>query len=156
MTKVRHSAKIATSPTFEKIKGPRIGIDPLTGEEFEYGIDDCTAKFLKGEAEYDPIYCEMLIDHAKKINGTFCSFSNTVGIDRDTLNEWARQHPEFKAAKQRAFEIQSAAWEKVGIRGMVNKIPFFNHGVWIFYMKARFGWSELGPQDQDTGELEFV
>ncbi len=48
--------------------------------------------------KYEPRFCQMLIARCK--NGkSFESFGSEVGVDRDTLYEWAKEHREFSDAK---------------------------------------------------------
>lgn len=44
----------------------------------------------------------------------------------------------------------------LGYKGMTGRIRNFQTGVWIFWMKARFSWNELGPADVEETELEFT
>ncbi len=45
---------------------------------------------------------------------------------------------------------------ELGMKGIQNKIQYFGHSTFIFMMKARYGWREEGPKDQDDDdELEL-
>jgi hypothetical protein len=52
-------------------------------------------------SKYDPAYCEQVV--------TFCAagysitgFAGSIGVDRDTISEWGKVHPEFSVALRRA------------------------------------------------------
>jgi transposase-like protein len=107
-------------------------------------------------SKYQAEFCERLIEHAKNPGGTFRSFACMIGVDEETLLNWARQFPEFAAAKKRAKAIQESVMYGIGIKGMQGKILGFAPGAWIFAMKARHGWSENGPNEpDDESNLEF-
>lgn len=128
-----------------KAKPP--SIDPLTGLAFN-----------GRPTAYDPKYCDMLLKHARKAitgGGSFESFALTIGVHPDTLDNWARTYEAFGAAKKFAKIIQQTELEKMGLKGMQGKGGKFAPAVWIFWMKARFGWSESGPREQEDGDLEF-
>ncbi len=54
-----------------------------------------------------------------------------------------------------AKDIQQAYWEEVGRLGMTGNYPSFHQASHIFYMKARFGYSDSGPSEQEDDDLEF-
>jgi len=90
------------------------------------------------------------------MNGTFTAFACHLGVAVDTLNEWARVHKDFSVAKKIAKQNQEKVWFELGTKGVQNKIPFFGHSTYIFMSKAKFGWNEQGPDEQeDDTDLEF-
>lgn len=107
--------------------------------------------------EYDPKYCGKLIQFSREAAGHFTAFAASIGVHRDTLYSWAKKYPEFADAKKVAREINEQAMFKVGLNGMKG----FNgqgswQSAWIFAMKARYGWREEGPRDQeDDTDFEF-
>jgi hypothetical protein len=104
--------------------------------------------------KYKKEYCELLIEHGKQ-GHTLESFAATIGVDRDTLKEWAKTHPEFSAAKKRYKDFQQLTLEKIGLAGMTGKLQRFNSTAWIFMMKNCCGWrdkKEIEVQESlDTG-----
>ena len=51
-------------------------------------------------------------------------------------------------------------WEKIGMLGMMGKIPNFSASTWIFQMKNRWGWSEklsvdLEGENDENEEIEM-
>ena len=82
------------------------------------------------------------------------SFAAQVDVCDDTLREWEKVHPEFSAAKKKAFVKALAWWENIGMLGMVNRK--LNPALWIFTMKCRFrrfGYlpDSQGGNDDDPG-----
>lgn len=64
---------------------------------------------------YRPEYCRMLINH--NANGrSFESFGAVVGVNRDTLYDWARLHPEFSDAKGQGRAMLIDFWEGAAAR----------------------------------------
>ena len=60
--------------------------------------------------KYDPAYCQRV--------ETFCgdgysltAFAGEIGVDRDTISEWAKVHPEFSVAVKRAKALRARWWE---------------------------------------------
>lgn len=109
----------------------------------------------RGVSKYDPSFPEALIKHSGKLYGTLTRFAAKIGVHVDTLEDWARKYPEFKEAKLVAKTRQEAVMEKLGLKGMIGRHQSFHVAGWIFYMKARFGWNDAGPNDQDDTDLEF-
>lgn len=107
-------------------------------------------------SKYRPEYCDQLIGHMKH-GLSFESFGAVIGVNRDTLYEWARVHQDFSDAKKRGTDETLLFWEKMGMAGMTGKIKGFNSTVWIFSMKNRFGWRDLPPEAPkmaQTSELD--
>lgn len=58
-------------------------------------------------------------------------------VDRDTLYEWSKVHPEFSGALKRAKEYSQAWWEDLGQRG-VTMGKEFNAAAYAKCTSARF------------------
>lgn len=91
--------------------------------------------------KYRPEYCELIIHHMAD-GLSLDAFAAKVGVNIDTIHQWAKVHPEFKEAKKTAFSKNLIYWERMGIEGMTGKVPGFNATVWIFNMKNRFKWRD--------------
>lgn len=113
-------------------------------------------------SKYDPKYCEEIIEYfdiephfetpvtttykdgttkeeIKLIPSdlpTLAGFAVKIGVDRDTLKEWAKQHDEFSAAVKRAKECQENILVTNGIQGIYAQ-PFA-----IFTAKNVIGWKD--------------
>lgn len=102
--------------------------------------------------KFEKKFCAELIEHMRR-GFSFESFASTIGVDVETLNLWARQFPEFRAAKNKGEAAALFWWESVGREavfggektlsdGRVIDYKNFNHAIWIFVMKTRFRWTE--------------
>lgn len=105
--------------------------------------------------KYEPRFCEELIEFARQPGGTFHAFAAELLVARETLYLWAKTHPDFMHAKKVAADIQERVMYEIGLKGMQGKISFFSSPAWIFSMKARHGWTEEGPREQDDSDMEF-
>lgn len=92
-------------------------------------------------SKYNPRYCKVVIDLmseglSKEV------VAAELGISRDTLYEWCRKNPDFSDTIKRGELLSQRYWERIGIDGMLGRIPGFKVAIWIFMMKTRFGWNE--------------
>lgn len=77
---------------------------------------------------------------------TLAGFAKKIGISRDTLNEWTREHPEFSDAIKKSKECQESILTTNALRGDYN--PAFS----IFFAKNNMGWkdrTDLTTNDKD-------
>jgi hypothetical protein len=107
---------------------------------------------------YKPEYCEAIKRYARKPEGHFRAFAAELGVSVETLHEWARVHPEFSEAKRVAKLLNEKAMVALGMKGIKGELRQGAwQNAWSFMMKARFGWREDGPDDQDDdADLEFL
>ncbi len=59
-----------------------------------------------------------------------------LGVDRDTLDNWAATNSDFFGALSLAKAFEQAFWEDLGFSGL--SADRFNSGVWTKSMAARF------------------
>jgi len=103
-------------------------------------------------SKYDPKYCNQALKLMAK------GFSKEVvaaklGINRDTLYEWCKSHPEFSDTIKVGEAKSLLFWEQKGIDGMMGKIKGFRCPVWIFVMKNRFGWRDSVEIEDKTESI---
>lgn len=60
--------------------------------------------------DYRPEYCQSIIDYMS-IGYSFYAFAAEIGVCPDTINEWAKVHPEFSVAKKIANAKRVKWWE---------------------------------------------
>lgn len=85
--------------------------------------------------KYKQEYCDQLIKFMH--NGkSLMQFAKSIGICRQTIDEWGSQHHEFLDAIKQGNAAAEAWWEEK-VQAMV-EVP----SALIFYMKARFGWRD--------------
>lgn len=75
------------------------------------GTDSSTRMPGGRPSAYDPAYGEMLVAHCAQ-GLSIKAFAAVVDVTRDTLYEWARVHPEFASAMDRARSQMQLALEK--------------------------------------------
>lgn len=84
---------------------------------------------------YRPEYCEQVIEWGRQ-GKSRTWMSAHLGIDRYTIDEWAKAHPDFSRALSHAKAFEQALWEDLGFNGL--SADKFNSGVWTRSMAARF------------------
>lgn len=101
------------------------------------------SKSLGRESKYKPEYCELLIKHFEE-GLSFKSFAGVVGVCKQTLFTWVKEHPDFAFAKALGEPRAQLWWEREGQKGLwIEKGgPTFNTTAWIFNMKNRFAWKD--------------
>lgn len=86
--------------------------------------------------KYRPEFCASVIEMGKT-GWSKAEMAAELGISRETLYAWEREHPEFSDALKRAHVLAQAWWEARGRAGMMAGKKF-NAAAWIFTMKNRF------------------
>lgn len=84
---------------------------------------------------YDAEFCEIVLELGAQ-GKSKAQIAARLGINRDTLNEWTKIHPEFSVAVKNAQELALAWWEDAGQVNMARQ--GFNATAYIFQMKNRF------------------
>lgn len=106
-------------------------------------------------SEYKPEYCEML-KQDMATGMSFEAFAGLIGVHKETLYRWSREHADFSDAKREAFELSRRFWERACVDNLINtsesgydelgnkvsKSKSLNSSAWIFNMKNRFGWRD--------------
>lgn len=72
---------------------------------------------------------------------TKANFATHIGVHRETINNWAKEHPKFFDAVKRAEAIQEDLLMQGGLAGTYDKT--FS----IFTAKNVMGWSDKGKSD---------
>lgn len=105
--------------------------------------------------KYNSDYCDLVIKLMKKGHSKLF-VAGELGISRDTLYEWCRRYPEFSDTIKVGEMKSYAYWEDLGMRGMMGKVKGFKPSLWIFTMKARFGWRDNSPIKTSRDELDKI
>ncbi len=61
--------------------------------------------------KYDSVFCQQVIEAGAK-GFSLAAFAGMVGVCRDTVQEWARVHPEFSAAAKAHKAKRAWIWEQ--------------------------------------------
>lgn len=115
-------------------------------------------------SKYRPEFCEALIKHMES-GLSYESFAAEVkidmpdgtfkkGVNRDTLYEWEKIYPDWKAAKEIGWAKNLLFYEKMGIGIMAGKIPKANVTAWIFNLKNRHRWRDQVQPEPDQKDKE--
>jgi hypothetical protein len=84
---------------------------------------------------YKPEYCETVIELGKQ-GKSVAQMCAHFDISRQTINNWASDHPEFLEAFTRAKTHMQAVLEAMAFDGLKNRE--FNANLWKTTMQARF------------------
>jgi hypothetical protein len=94
---------------------------------------------IKGTSLYDTNLCMELLNYFSDPDihpiPLFEGFAAHLGVSTQTLKAWAKAHPEFASAVERAIDIQRLKWIEASLAGTVQG-PFT-----IFAGSNLFGWS---------------
>lgn len=86
-------------------------------------------------SEYDPAFCDRVVDLGQA-GKSKAQIAAALGCSRQTLDNWAAQHPEFLDAVSQAKDLAQAWWEDQGQSGLTAEK--FNATAFVFQMKNRF------------------
>lgn len=115
-------------------------------------------------SKYDPKFCQMLISHMSQ-GLSFESFGGTANVGWRTLYEWAKEHDDFKKAKEVGEGKAMQLFEKVMISHTIGKsvegldLKKSNVTMAIFAMKTRFHkvyGDRMKHELEDDDDIEFV
>lgn len=72
---------------------------------------------------------------------TFQGFADKLGVNGDTLVEWAKKYPEFSAAYARAKQLQERIWLTNGMNSLYNSqfAQFFGKNCLGYKDRQEFG-----------------
>jgi hypothetical protein len=86
--------------------------------------------------KYKPEYCQKVLDLGFEGNSK-AQIAREIGVDRNTLDDWAKAHPDFSRALKMAKQLELAWWEDQGKAGLAMGRDF-NAVAFIFQVKNRF------------------
>lgn len=84
---------------------------------------------------YDPAMCEQVVELGKQ-GKSKTYIAGSLGIAKDTLYRWEKDHPDFSDALSRAMVLSQMWWEEAGQNGMF--LDKFNAAVYNKQMSVRF------------------
>lgn len=91
--------------------------------------------------EYKPEHCAELLEHMQS-GLTYESFAGRIGVCRQTLYNWEKEHPEFLDTKKRAQAMALYHWDQLGADSITasSKDDAINVALYIHRMRVMFGW----------------
>jgi len=105
---------------------------------------------------YKEEYCERIVELGRQ-GKTFVEIANEFGVTKQTLHNWCDAHCQFFDAMKKAKGLCEQYWMNVGREGMYmgGKDTPFQANMWIFWMKACFGWSDR-PELKDGSAQQRI
>lgn len=101
-------------------------------------------------SKYDASFCDLVLELGAE-GKSKAQIAAAIGVSRDTLHEWSKQHAEFSDALKSANDLALSWWENAGQINMTRQ--GFNATAYIFQMKNRFREDYRDVQDhQLTGK----
>lgn len=100
---------------------------------------------------YKPEYCELIV---KKMGEGYSvmAFAGLIGVSRETVYNWAKEHPEFFNALKAAQAACAARWEKILLQ--IGETGQGSAAAAIFALKnrARDEWREKVEHDMTSSD----
>lgn len=95
---------------------------------------------------YDPAFCARVIELGAT-GASKVELAVELGVVRNTLDNWAAEHPEFLSALTRARELSQVWWERKGRAGLEGQ--GFNASLWAKNVSCRFpdDWTDKSKQE---------
>jgi DNA-binding XRE family transcriptional regulator len=84
---------------------------------------------------YDPAFCDKVIEFGR-MGKSRAWIAAELGVNRDTINEWEKVHPDFSVAMSHAKTLSQQWWEDAGQAGMM--MPGFGATLWAKNVNCRF------------------
>ena len=85
-------------------------------------------------SKYDPAFCQTIIEIGAQ-GGWLSEMAEACDVHRATMDNWAKEYPDFQEALTRAKQKAQAWFEKTGRVGMLDNK--FNANLWQRQMAAR-------------------
>jgi transposase len=101
--------------------------------------------------KYTESFCERVIELGSA-GKSKAQIAAALGVSRQTLDNWAEEHPEFLDAIKYARDLALAWWEDRGQEGLF-KGKSFNALAYIFQMKNRFR-EDYGDRTENTHKMD--
>lgn len=93
--------------------------------------------------KYEPRFCEAVIEDMGE-GYSLTAFAGLIGVNRDTINAWMAQFPEFSEAVTRAKAARLRNWEDAAIKMRTNGGGPGGATITVFGLKNMGGdeWSD--------------
>ena len=85
-------------------------------------------------SKYDPAFCEKIVALGK-LGKSKAQIASELGVVRNTLDNWATQHPEMVIALRDAQEYVLAWWENMAQAVMIEPVSGWNATSFIFHVR---------------------
>lgn len=94
--------------------------------------------------KYEPRYCDMVIEDMGK-GYSLTAFAGLIGVNRDTIHAWTKDHTEFSEAVSRAKALRLRDWETVALSMRTNGGGPGGATITVFGLKNMGGdeWADI-------------
>lgn len=96
---------------------------------------------------YRPEYCEV-VRNLMREGASKIEIAYELDVDRNTLDNWAKEFPEFFRTINEGVDHSEGWWTKSGRVNLTNKD--FNSRLWEINMMNRFGWMKKAHNNLDV------
>lgn len=86
-------------------------------------------------AVYRPEFCDRIMELGK-LGYSQARMAAALDVSKQTITDWAKQHPDFSYALMRARTYSQSWWETEAQAGLKNRE--FNAGIWDKSVKSMF------------------
>jgi predicted DNA-binding transcriptional regulator AlpA len=106
---------------------------------------------------YRKEYCAIAIEVLSQ-GKSIAAVCAKLKISRPTFYTWRNNNPEFDDAISLGLQQAQAAWEEIGLDGIMGRIERFSGAPWIFTMKNRFrdDYAEDKKDDKKSDEKSVL
>lgn len=117
--------------------------------------------------KYKPEICEGFENRFEE-GQSILEVAVSLGVSRDTLYQWAKDHKEFSDALTRAREVSQAWWEKIGRENLFDTEEYdsetkistknkFNDRLWSKNVSCRFrnDWTDK-QEIEHSGAVQII
>ena len=121
-------------------KKPKAPVEPDTAKPLGQVVSEVVQppkRPFGRPTKYDPSMLEAMRLVAED-GASKAEMALTIGISRETFNNWEHSNPEFRDAVKECELLSQIWWEKHGRKGMTGENPDFNSTAFIFQVKNRF------------------
>lgn len=107
-------------------------------------------------SKYEPIYCQEMIEYMGK-GFSYEAFAGHIGVSKQTLYTWEKEHSEFLDAKKVARAACQGKLEQLA-HDLVTGRSKGNASMLIFMMKNMTSWRDDPVMDDEDGidDIEFT
>lgn len=87
-------------------------------------------------SKYDPAFCDLAIEWMSQ-GYSIAGFAGKIGVSRESVYKWAKEHPEFSDALTAARAASAAWWEERSVELASGKEGAGNPTMIVFGLKNR-------------------
>ena len=104
--------------------------------------------------KYKKKYCEEFVELSR--NGkTKAQIADKWDIDRDTLDNWGRAHPDFLGALKKGRNALESWFTNFGMNVAAGKMPKANVTAYIWLTKNCINWRDKRDVSHSIDDIEF-